>query len=64
MTNLPTKNGVRSTAQVPGLFSQQTHSNLVSRFWLHEGQNVTEVVVSPIKVNAAKQKNNLVCYDC
>ena len=45
-TNLHTKNGVRSTAQVPGLFSQQIHSDMVSRIWLHEGQNVTKVVVT------------------
>jgi len=68
MISLHTKNGVRSTAQVSGLFSQQVHSDLVSRIWLHEGQNVTKVVVSPsctfIVLSAAKQKNNFLCYDC
>ena len=68
MTNLHTKNGVRSTAQVPGLFSQQIHSDLVNRIWLHEGRNVTKVVVSPsctfVVLSAAKQKNNFIYYDC
>jgi len=68
MTNLHTKNGARSTAQVPGLFSQQIHSDLVSIISLHEGQNVTKVVVSPsctfIVQSAAKQENNFLCYDC
>ena len=67
MANLHTENGVRSTAQDPGLFSQQIHSDLVSRIWLHEGQNVTKVVVSPsctfIVLSATKQKNNFLCYD-
>ena len=61
MANLHTENGVRSTAQDPGLFSQQIHSDLVSIISLHEGQNVTKVVVSPsctfIVLSAAKQKN-------
>jgi len=68
MTNLHTKNGVRSAAQVPGIFSQQIYPDLVSRIWLHEGQHVTIVVVNPnytfIALNAAKQKNNFLGYDC
>jgi len=68
MTNLHTKNGVRSTAQVPDLFSQQIYPDLVSRIWLHEGQHVTIAVVSPnytfIALNVAKQKNNFLGYDC
>jgi len=43
ITKLHTKNGVRSTAQISGLFGQQKHSNLVRRIWLLEGRNITKV---------------------
>jgi len=66
--NLYTKNGVRSTAQVSGLFGQQKHSDLVNRIWLHECRNITKVLVNPsctfIVLSAARQKNNLFCHDC
>jgi len=46
ITNLHTKNGVRSTAQISGLFGQQEHSDVVNRIWLHEGRNITKVLVT------------------
>ena len=68
MTNLHTKNGVRSTAQISGLFGQQKHSELVGRIWLHVIRNVTKVLVTRAVLLSywarQKQKNNFLCYDC
>jgi len=67
ITNLHTKNDVRSTAQISGLFGQQKHSDLVSRIWLQESRNVTKDLVNPsctfIVLSAEKQKNNFVCHN-